>query len=86
MLGVRVRMSEASKTVWGCFPAKVSRPLSLELRPDVVAMSHGEIYLASRSNILRYSQGLPRPPTFSSRRTLRAIGFRCLRIPCVEYL
>lgn len=76
-MGVRMNTSEASKTLWGCFSAQDVETHSLELRPDVVAMSRGGMYLASCSNILRYGHGFVGPRIFPSRRTLQAIGFRC---------
>jgi len=52
-MGARVDTSEANKTLWGCFSPQDVETHSLELRPDVVAMSRGEMYLDSCCNILR---------------------------------
>lgn len=84
--GVRVNTSEASKTLWGCFSAEDIKAHSLALRPDVVAMSRGEMYLASCSNILRYGHGFVASTNLSEPKDASGNWIPLFTYPCIEYL
>lgn len=78
--------NESTKTLWGCFTAEDVQTHSLELRPDVVAMSRGEMYLASCSNILRYGHGFVAATNASEPRDGAGNWIPLFTYPCVEYL
>jgi len=84
--GARVNTSEASKTLWGCFSPQDVETHSLELRPDVVAMSRGEMYLASCCNILRYGHGFVASTNLSEPKDALGNWIPLFTYPCVEYL
>lgn len=84
--GGRVNTNEVSKTLWGCFSAEDVEAHSLELRPDVVAMSRGEMYLASCSGILRYGYGFVASTNLSEPKDAAGNWIPLFTYPCVEYL
>lgn len=78
--------SEASNTLWGCFSAQDVEAHPLELRPDAVAMSHGEMYLASCSNILRNGHGFVASTNLSEPKDASGNWIPLFTYSCVEFL
>lgn len=85
-MGVCVNTNEAKRTLWGCFSTQDVETHSLELRPDVVAMSRGEMYLASCSNILRYGHGFVTSTNLSEPKDASGNWIPLFTYPCIEYL
>jgi hypothetical protein len=81
-----VNDSEASKTLWGSFSAQDAETHSLALRPDVVAMARGEMYLAACTNILRYGHGFVESTNASEPKDADGNWIPLFTYPCVEYL
>jgi hypothetical protein len=74
------------KTLWGSFSAQDVEAHSLELRPDLVAMSRGEMFLASCSNILRYGHGFVASTNLSEPKDASGGWIPLFTYPCIEYL
>lgn len=77
---------ETVKTLWGAFSAQDAQAHALELRPDVVAMSRGEMYLASCCNILRYGHGFVASTNQAEPKDAWGNWIPLFTYPCVEYL
>lgn len=84
--GVAVSTNENVNALWGSFSAQDSKTHSLALRPDVVAMSRGEMYLASCSNILRYGHGFVASTNAAEPKDAAGNWIPLFTYPCIEYL
>lgn len=78
--------NQGAKMLWGSFSAKDVDSHSLELRPDVVAMSRGEMYLASCGNILRYGHGFVVSTDLSEPKDAAGNWIPLFTYPCIEYI
>ncbi|MGH8145549.1 MAG: hypothetical protein ACREPY_04375 [Rhodanobacteraceae bacterium] len=79
-------MNDAGKMLWGSFSAQDIEAHSLDRRPDVVAMSRGEMYLASCCNILRYGHGFVASTNVFEPRDASGNWVPLFTYPCIEYL
>lgn len=75
-----------SKMFWGSFAAQDVKAHSLNLRPDVVEMSRGEVYLASCCSILRYGHGFVSSTNLSEPKDAAGNWIPLFTYPCLEYL
>lgn len=84
--GVSVATTGSDKTLWGTFSAQDVETHSLDQRPDLVAMSRGEMYLASCCNILRYGHGFVAATNAAEPKDAGGNWIPLFTYPCVEYL
>jgi len=84
--GVHVNTSNANKTLWGSFSAQDAETHALDRRPDVIAMSRGEMYLAACCNVLRYGHGFVEATNASEPKDVHGNWIPLFTYPCIEYL
>lgn len=72
--------------LWGSFSAQDVEAHALDKRPDVVAMSRGEMYLAACCNVLRYGHGFVESTNVSEPKDAQGNWIPLFTYPCVEYL
>lgn len=84
--GVPVNATDVNKTLWGSFSAQDVEAHALDRRPDLIAMSRGEMYLAACCNVLRYGHGFVASTNASEPKDVHGNWIPLFTYPCIEYL
>lgn len=79
-------MSDQHNLFWGSFAPQNHEIPTLKLRPDVISMSRGEMFLASCANILRYDYGFVAATDADSPVDAAGNWIPLFTYPCIEYI
>ena len=79
-------MTTRRNSYWGRIPEGAADPRELERRPDVIALSRGEMYLAACSAILRDGHGFVSATDADVPRDAEGNWIPLFTYPCIEYI
>lgn len=81
----RTAMSQ-KKAYWGQLDARPEHVREFEMRPDILPMPKGEMYLAALSNILRHDYGFVAATESGMPRDAQGEWIPLFTYPCIEYI
>lgn len=79
-------MIDPNRALWGSFSPADIEANALDKRPDVVALSRGEMYLAACCDILRHGHGFVTATNAAEPRDGDGNWIPLFTYPCIEYL